>query len=139
MEGQSMFENLLTRIGIGGVTMDTRLSDASYRREDSISGVIEVTGGDSPQEVRDIKLTLYEVASGNGKGSDCEEEHEVLQTARHAHMMTFGEGKTVDIPFECSASGLAVSDESHSIRLHTKVFLPNSIDANDEDDIRITE
>ena len=56
MEGQSMFENLLTRIGIGGVTVDTRLSDASYRSEDSISGVIEVTGGDSPQEVRTSSL-----------------------------------------------------------------------------------
>ena len=79
------------------------------------------------------------MTSGHRKDSDFDEYQEVIQTIRLDHMMTVGEGETVDIPFEFSASGLAVSDESHSIRLHTKVFLPNSIDANDEDDIRITE
>lgn len=133
-----MFENLLTRIGIGGVTVDTRLSQASYRTEDSISGVIEVTGGDSPQTVRDIELILYEVTSGYRKDSDFDEYQEVIQTIRLDHTVSVGKGETVDIPFEFSVSGLAVSDGEHSVRLHTKVLLPGSIDANDEDDIRIT-
>src|SRR5699024_256564 len=115
MEGQSMFENLLTRIGIGRVTVDTRLSDASYWRESSISDFRDARGGDSPQEVSDIYLTLYAVTSGHRKDSDLDEYQEVIQIIRLALMRTVGEGETVDIPFDFSASGLAVSDESHSI------------------------
>ncbi|AKG74156.1 sporulation protein [Salinicoccus halodurans] len=134
-----MFENLLTRIGIDGVTVDTRLSDASYRVEDDIDGVIEITGGSSTQSVEDIELTLYKVISGYRKDSDFDEHQEVLQTIRLEHTVTIGTDETVEIPFEFSVSGLTVSDDRHSVRLHTKVFLPNSIDAKDEDDIRITE
>ncbi|WP_017549017.1 sporulation protein [Salinicoccus carnicancri] len=133
-----MFENLLTRIGIGGVTVDTRLSQASYRTEDRISGVIEVTGGDSTQTFNGIELTLYEVTRGYRKDSDFDEYQEVIQATRLDHTLTVGKGETIDIPFEFSVSGLVVSDDGHSVKLHTKVLLPGSIDANDEDDIHIT-
>lgn len=134
-----MFENLLTRIGIGGVTVDTRLSQTSYRPEDNIDGIIEITGGGGTQSVEDIELILYKVISGYRKDSDFDEHLEELQTIRLERSVTIEKGETLDIPFEFSVSGLTVSDDKHSVRLHTKVFLPNSVDAEDEDDIRITK
>lgn len=139
MEGQRMFENLLTRIGIGGATMDTRLSRSSYRTEDDIDGIIEITGGSSTQPVEDIELILYKVISGYRKDSDFDEHQEALQTVRLEHTVTIEKGETVELPFEFSVSGLPVSDDKHSVRLLTKVFLPNAVDAEDEDDIQITE
>ncbi len=134
-----MFENLLTRIGIGGMTVDTRLSSDAYRSEDDIDGIIEIRGGNSSQSVEDIELTLYKVISGYRKDSDFDEHQEVLQIIRLEQTVTVGEDETVEIPFEFSVSGLVISDDKHSVRLHTKVILPNAVDAKDEDDIRITE
>lgn len=134
-----MFENLLTRIGIGGVTVDTRLSWPSYRTEDNIDGVIEITGGSSTQTVQAIELILYRVIRGYRKDSDFDEHQEEIQTIRLERTVAVEEADTVDIPFDFFVSGLTVSDDKHAVRLHTKVFLPNSVDAEDEDDIQITE
>jgi sporulation-control protein len=62
------FGRLLSSIGVGSATVDTRLERDELTPGEEVSGVVEVKGGDSEQEVSGIRLevqTHYKRKSGD--------------------------------------------------------------------------
>ncbi len=58
----------LTSIGVGAATVDARLEKEEFEPGEEVRGVVEVTGGDSEQEVEEIYLyvqTHYKRESGD--------------------------------------------------------------------------
>ena len=55
----SFFNKMLASIGIGSATVDTKLEKSRYTAGEIIRGNVEVTGGNTDQDVDRIYLTLY--------------------------------------------------------------------------------
>ncbi len=51
-----MFKKLLSRVGIGAATVDTRLSTESLVPGEMLNGDVHITGGESDQDIDDIYL-----------------------------------------------------------------------------------
>ena len=67
------FRRLLSSIGIGGATVDTRLEKSELTAGEEVRGVVEIKGGDSEQEVNAIRLavqTHYKRESGDTTVTD---------------------------------------------------------------------
>jgi sporulation-control protein len=62
------FRRLLSSIGIGAATVDTRLERSEFSPGDEVRGVVEIKGGDSDTEINGIRLevqTYYKRESGD--------------------------------------------------------------------------
>lgn len=55
----SFFNKLLASVGIGAATVDTKLHKATYTVGETISGVVEVMGGNTEQHIDAIYLSLH--------------------------------------------------------------------------------
>ncbi len=55
----SIFNKMLASVGIGSATVDTKLEKSRYTAGEIIRGNVEVTGGNTAQDVDCIYLTLY--------------------------------------------------------------------------------
>ena len=55
----SLFNKVLASIGVGAATVDTKLHKLSYTINEKVTGVVEITGGNTEQQIDAIYLTLY--------------------------------------------------------------------------------
>ena len=55
----SLFNKVLASIGVGAATVDTKLYKSSYSINETVTGVVEITGGNTEQQIDAIYLTLY--------------------------------------------------------------------------------
>lgn len=62
------FRRLLSSVGVGAATVDTRLEKSEFAPGDEVRGVVEIKGGNVEQEIRGIRLdvqTYYKRESGD--------------------------------------------------------------------------
>lgn len=55
----SLFNKVLASVGIGAAKVDTKLHKSTYTLNENISGVVEIVGGSTEQQVDAIYLTLH--------------------------------------------------------------------------------
>lgn len=55
----SIFNKVLASIGIGSAKIDTKLAKNQYMLGETVSGIVEITGGAVEQEISEIYLTLH--------------------------------------------------------------------------------
>ena len=55
----SIFNKVLASVGIGAATVDTKLHKSVYNVNEKVTGIVEVVGGNIPQHIDAIYLTLY--------------------------------------------------------------------------------
>lgn len=55
----SIFNKVLASVGIGAATVDTKLHKSVYNVNEKVTGIVEVVGGNIPQHIDTIYLTLY--------------------------------------------------------------------------------
>ncbi|MCL6615609.1 MAG: sporulation protein, partial [Anoxybacillus ayderensis] len=53
-----LFNKVLASIGIGAAKVDTKLHESHLLLGESVTGVVEVTGGNIDQQIDDIYLSL---------------------------------------------------------------------------------
>ncbi len=67
------FRRLLSSVGVGAATLDTRLEKSEFAPGDEVRGVVEIRGGDVEQEIRGIRLevqTYYKREVGDNTTTD---------------------------------------------------------------------
>ena len=67
------FRRLLSSVGVGAATVDTRLEGGEFTPGDEVRGVVEIRGGDVEQEIRGIRLevqTYYKREVGDNTVTD---------------------------------------------------------------------
>ena len=52
------FRRLLSSVGVGAATVDTRLTKSEFAPGDEVRGVVEIKGGNVEQEIRGIRLEV---------------------------------------------------------------------------------
>ena len=55
----SLFNKMLASVGIGSANVDTKLEKSRYTAGEMIQGTVEITGGNTAQDIDCIYLTLY--------------------------------------------------------------------------------
>ena len=67
------FRRLLSSVGVGAATVDTRLEGSEFAPGDEVRGVVEIRGGNVEQEIRSIRLevqTYYKREVGDNTVTD---------------------------------------------------------------------
>ena len=55
----SLFNKVLASVGIGSAKVDTKLHKSSYTLNENVTGIVEITGGSTEQQIDAIYLLLY--------------------------------------------------------------------------------
>lgn len=119
-----MFEHLLSSIGIGGATVDTKLRNSHFHIGDPIEGAVHIEGDNS--NINKITLKLIERIKNNDSTSEFESLDQVLDEVT----------LNADGPFTpFTINDYTIQSKTNSIVLETRLYLHNAVDAYDEDEI----
>lgn len=132
-----MFNNLLTSIGVGAVTADTHIENSVNYENDLIRGVVLLKGGNADQKINKIELTLIERIQNDDKTSQFEEVDNELDTYTYDVAFTVAAKASEEVPFQFKLENHDIDTINNQIFLKTHVFIDNSVDAYDEDSVRV--
>ena len=131
------FRRLLSSIGIGGATVDTRLERNELTAGEEVRGVVEIKGGDVEQDVNAIRLevqTYYKRESGDTTVTETGtiERFQVsgrMQIRRNMHeQVPFSFPLPYDTPLTVGRT---------SVWVRTALDVDRSIDPSDSDAIKV--
>lgn len=89
---------LLTSMGVGAATVDTRLDTAELVPGEEVRGVVELTGGDSDQEIEAINLDL-QTTYKRESGETTVRETATIERFPVSSAQTVEKGSSQEIPF----------------------------------------
>lgn len=125
-------KRVLSRIGIGGATVETVLPDAEVSPGETVHATVELTGGESSQDIAGLSFTLKARERGGGMGE------QVLGTYLLDVDVTLEPGEerasTVDIEIP---PWTPITQGDVSVWLETGVDISWAVDASDEDQLEV--
>ncbi|MEH6944711.1 sporulation protein [Bacillus sp. JJ722] len=133
-----MWRKFMSSIGLGNIMVDTILDNKQYKRGETINGVVHIKGGAAEQEIEKIVLTLVLKYDQDKEDSDFsyheKDLHEIVFTDIH-HVDS---NEYCSIPFSIAISGEhPITSKVVETTLRTKLFLPQAVDSEDEDQVVI--
>ncbi|UOY92946.1 sporulation protein [Ectobacillus sp. JY-23] len=132
-----MLQKFLASVGIGAAKVDTILEKEKYFAGEEVRGIVHVKGGNVPQQVDSIYLTVF--------GSYIREVDDKKVTAVHAlykHRLTDridivpAEEKTIPFSFLLPVD-TPVTFGSGKVWIHTGLDISSSVDPTDKDFIEV--
>ncbi|MFI3547047.1 sporulation protein [Mammaliicoccus sciuri] len=132
-----MFDNLLTSIGIGSIKVDTHIENNMNYENDLIKGVVILEGGNTDQKVNRIEITLIERIQNDDKTSQFSEVDNELDTYIYAGEFTVRAKKVEKVHFQFKLKNHEIDVKNNKIYMKTHVFVDNSVDAYDEDEVLV--
>lgn len=128
-----MFKKLLSSIGIGGATVDTRLHADTFVPGGEVSGETHITGGGDAQEFNRIYLYV----STRYKHDDSTHEY-TLAEYEIAGRTDVGAGESQAIPFSFVLPYTTpLSMGRHGVQVRTGLDVSGAIDPSDADEIQV--
>lgn len=125
-------KRVLSSIGIGGATVDTILPDDSFSPGDTVRGSVELTGGESTQEISEIYFALKTRHAADGDG-----ERELSRFSID-ESVTLAPGDEHDLPVEFDVPlWTPLTLGGVSVWLETGLDISWARDPTDEDQIQI--
>lgn len=132
-----LFKKLLSSIGIGSATVDTKLSKAQYAQGETVEGVVEVRGGSVEQRIDEIYLALVTTYIREIDDKKVEEKA-VLARYKVSDSMTIGPNETKTIPFQFALPyDVPVTLGSSKVWLQTGLDIKMALDPQDRDYLTI--
>jgi len=137
-----MLKQLLASVGIGNTKVDTKLNQRSVAPGQSLSGVIEVRGGDVVQQIDGFDLALMTRMKVSTDDGEYMQNH-CLQRFRLMDKFTIGPGEQRDVSFNLTIgyeTPITQIPMSHRCKvwLSTAADIQMAIDPTDEDLLQIT-
>ncbi|GEM_PF-844251 len=134
-----MFDKIFTSIGIGAATVDTKLSQAEYKQTDIINGVVEVRGGTSNQFIARITVKFISRLHEYREDSDFDTHDKVLLEEVVLEKEDIKANTTHKFPFDLNIDGIEFpsTDDTTKLFILTEVEIGQSVDAFDEDEVKI--
>lgn len=133
----SLFNKALASIGIGAAKVDTKLHKATYTISENITGVVEIVGGNTEQQIDAIYLSLhtnYIREIDDKKISDTA----VLQKYKINEPFTIQANEKREIPFSFEFPAIVpITSGSSRVWIQTGLDIKNAVDPKDKDFIDI--
>jgi len=133
----SFFNKFLASVGIGSIKVDTKLEKDTFAPGETVSGIVEVTGGSIDQEVAAIYLslnTVYLKESDNRKYN----VNTVIERYKITDPFLVRSGEMKQIPFSCKLPlDTPISIGRSKVWISTGLDIKNAVDPTDTDYIRI--
>ena len=133
----SFFNKILASVGVGNSKVDTKLSNSIFTAGNTISGVTEVTGGHTSQEIESIYLkvfTTYERESNDSKYTDSV----AFFSYKLNEPFTIQKDEMKSFPFSFNLPLITpVTMGKTRVWIQTSLDIKNSVDPGDKDLIEI--
>ncbi len=129
-----MFRKLLSSIGVGGATVDTRLRADTFVPGEMVDGETHITGGSNPQEFNRIYLYI----STHYRSEDHTHEYTLVEHDVGGHI-GIGAGESRSIPFSFPLPYETPLSLGHhqGVYVRTGLDVAGAIDPSDTDPIRV--
>ena len=133
----SFAKRLLSSVGIGAATVDTRLEKTEFTPGEEVRGVVEIKGGSTAQEIEGINVfvqTLYKRESGDHTVTDTGTIGQVQVSGR----TTAEEGTHQEIPFDFRLPyDTPLTVGRTRVWIGTSLDVRSAFDPSDEDTITV--
>ena len=133
----SVFNKVLASIGIGSAKVDTKLEKNQYKLGETVSGIVEITGGAVEQEISEIYLTLHT----NYKME--RDDHTYYKDATIQHYLinqsfTISANEKREVPFSFQLPyETPLTYGKSKVWIKTGMDIKNALDPKDEDYIQV--
>lgn len=128
---------LLSRVGVGAATVDTRLEKTEFSPGEEVRGVVEIKGGGTEQEIEGIYLavqTLYKRESGD----DTVTETGTIERIPITGKTTVGADHRQETPFSFRLPyDTPLTVGRTSVWVQTGLDVRSAVDPSDEDRISV--
>ncbi|EKU47086.1 sporulation protein [Staphylococcus massiliensis] len=132
-----MFEEILTSLGIKGMTVETKLDKTSFAKDEEIHGTIILKAGESKQTITHMSLKLMEEFENTDETSDINTiEHELDEFVMEDDIIIDAH-EVRDVPFKFKPKQLEFKSDISDISIKTHVYIENSIDTEGQETIKI--
>ncbi|MEK4230713.1 sporulation protein [Solibacillus sp. FSL H8-0538] len=133
----SLFNKILASVGIGAATVDTKLQKSTYTAGDTVSGIVEIIGGNTEQQIDAIYLTLYTNYIKEVNDTKVTEQAAISKIQVN-ETLTIKANEKREIPFSFTLPfDVPVTAGQSRVWIHTGLDIKNAIDPNDKDFIDI--
>lgn len=133
----SLFNKMLASVGIGSATVDTKLDKSRYTAGEMIRGNVEITGGNTAQDVDCIYLTLnttYIREANDTKYTDTA----AICKFQVSEPFTIGAGEKKSIPFSFEIPYTTpITAGKTRIWVQTELDIKKAVDPTDKDFIEV--
>lgn len=134
-----MFEKLLTSIGIESLEINTVLKTEQVHSNGILDGSVVIESGVSEQTINQIELTLIERYDNPDERSQFPILDNELQTfTLHVDRSISENTKEIE-HFQFNIDELEFKTNPNKLILKTHAYLSHSVDAYDEDEIRLID
>ncbi|AGE20943.1 hypothetical protein GHH_c03780 [Geobacillus sp. GHH01] len=132
-----MFKKLLSSIGIGAATVDTKLAKAQYVQGETVEGVVDIRGGSVEQHIDEIYLALVTTYIREIDDKKFEEKA-VLARYKVSGPLTIGPNEMKTIPFQFALPyDVPVTIGTSRVWLQTGLDIKMALDPQDRDYLTI--
>lgn len=138
-----MFKNLKAKFGSGGAKVETILDNETVQPGGTITGRVEVRGGEVEQNLRGIRVGLSAIVEVEGEDSEWESST-TFNEIEVSGPLDVGPGSQQDVPFQITVPvevppNVAGGRNLGKIRLAVATILDieKAVDAKDNDPIRV--
>ena len=133
-----MFKKVISSIGFGNVTIDTKLEKDTFHPGDTANGIVEINGGIYEKKINGIVLMLLIKYEADKEDSDFSYHEKVVTEQTITSDMTIPQKKKLSLPFSLHIpADHPLTDEQTETVLRTKLLVSQAIDPIDEDTIII--
>ena len=133
----SLFNKVLASVGIGSAKVDTKLHKSTYTLNENISGVVEIIGGSTEQQIDAIYLTLHTNFIREIDDKKIKDEA-VLHKYKLNEPFTIQADEKRQIPFSFALPPVVpVTTGNSRVWIQTGLDIKNAVDPTDKDFIEI--
>lgn len=137
VRGDNMFENLLSRFGINGLKINTKVDNHSFYVNGKLHGNVLIEGGSSSQEVYKIRLEVIEKIDNDDPTSEFEVLDNVLYSYDIEEKIKINPNDNIRRKFSIALPLDKMEGKPNQITIKTHVYLSTSVDNYDEDQINV--
>lgn len=133
----SFFNKILASVGVGAATVDTKLEKSTYTAGETISGTVDIAGGNVAQQIDTIYLavnTTYIREVDDNKYTDTA----TIEKVKVADPFTIEAGQKRSIPFSFTLPvDTPITVGQSRVWIHTGLDIKSAIDPTDKDFIEV--
>lgn len=133
----SLFNKVLASVGIGGAKVDTKLHKSTYTLNENITGVVEIIGGSTEQQIDAIYLSLHTnfIREIDDKKIN---DQAVLHHYKLNEPFTIQADEKRQIPFSFALPPVVpITTGNSRVWIQTGLDIKNAVDPKDKDFIEI--
>ena len=128
---------LLSRVGIGAATVDTRLEKAEFTPGEEVRGVVEIKGGGTEQEIEGIYLAVQTYYKRE-VGDDTVTQAGTVETTRISGKTTVGPDHSEETPFSFRLPhDTPLTVGRSAVWVQTGLEVMSAVDPSDQDRISV--